>query len=58
MLWTDVNDIAIELDEQHPDVDQHQGAVRQVQLLYRLRQSTALVILRNHINGIFWKFYF
>ncbi|MDG1120501.1 MAG: Fe-S cluster assembly protein IscX [SAR86 cluster bacterium] len=21
MLWTDVNDIAIELDEQHPDVD-------------------------------------
>ena len=22
MLWTDVNDIAIELDEQHPDVDQ------------------------------------
>ena len=21
MLWTDVNNIAIELDEQHPDVD-------------------------------------
>lgn len=21
MLWTDVNDIAIELDEQHPDID-------------------------------------
>ena len=21
MLWTDVNDIAIELDEKHPDVD-------------------------------------
>ena len=21
MLWTDVNDIAIELNEQHPDVD-------------------------------------